>query len=293
MFLGGGCAAAQAKRAITFDDLISMQRVSEPEVSPDGQWVAFTVATPDMEANRNASNIWVVPARRRRVPPTDAQRTRFQLRIGPRMATSLRFFPRATASRRFTRCAFDWRRGHEAHARFHRYRPIPLVARWQILCLHSGVFPDCKDDACNKSALDEQSKSKVKARIYDHLLYRHWTQWGDGRRSHLFMVAVEGGTPRDLTPGANYDVPPVQRGDLQDIAFSPDSHELCFVAVTDRWKPSAPTAIFLLFPPMAPPRPSASPPIPASMAIPLIHPTENGSPITRNLLRNTKATAGA
>jgi Tol biopolymer transport system component len=55
-------ARAQSKRAITFDDLISMQRVSDPHASPDGKWVAFTVATPDKEANRNASNIWMIPA---------------------------------------------------------------------------------------------------------------------------------------------------------------------------------------------------------------------------------------
>ena len=49
-----------AKHPITFDDLIQMHRVADPHVSPDGKWVAYTVATPDMNANRNASNIWIV-----------------------------------------------------------------------------------------------------------------------------------------------------------------------------------------------------------------------------------------
>ena len=61
-----GCAfivSAQegAKHSITFDDLIKLHRIAEPQVSPDGKWVAYTVSTPDMEANRGASNIWVVP----------------------------------------------------------------------------------------------------------------------------------------------------------------------------------------------------------------------------------------
>jgi len=55
-----GAAAQEAKHAMTFDDLIKLQRVAEPAISPDGKWVAYTVATPDMEANRNASNIWMV-----------------------------------------------------------------------------------------------------------------------------------------------------------------------------------------------------------------------------------------
>src|SRR5207244_4125272 len=64
LLLGGalGIAGQQAaKHAIAFDDLIKLHRIAEPQVSPDGKWVAYTVATPDMEANRNASNIWMVP----------------------------------------------------------------------------------------------------------------------------------------------------------------------------------------------------------------------------------------
>ena len=49
-----------AKHPITFDDMIKTHRVAEPQISPDGKWVVYTVATPDMDANRNASNIWMV-----------------------------------------------------------------------------------------------------------------------------------------------------------------------------------------------------------------------------------------
>ena len=62
------CAAAgvpaqeKAKHPIAFDDMIRLHRVSTPEISADGKWVAYAVATPDMDANRNASNIWAVPA---------------------------------------------------------------------------------------------------------------------------------------------------------------------------------------------------------------------------------------
>src|SRR5580704_5274922 len=63
LLLGAGLAISSqevAKHAITFDDMIKLHRIAEPQVSPDGKWVAYTVATPDMEANRNASNIWMV-----------------------------------------------------------------------------------------------------------------------------------------------------------------------------------------------------------------------------------------
>src|SRR5262249_47725067 len=58
---GTNSHAQEAKHAITFDDMMAMHRISQAELSPDGKWVAYTVATPDREANRNASNLWMAP----------------------------------------------------------------------------------------------------------------------------------------------------------------------------------------------------------------------------------------
>jgi len=67
------------------------------------------------------------------------------------------------------------------------------------------------------------------------LLYRHWTHWNEGKRSHIFVIPSDGsGEAKDLNVGANYDVPPDQRGEDSDINFSPDSKEVCFTAVTDK-----------------------------------------------------------
>jgi dipeptidyl aminopeptidase/acylaminoacyl peptidase len=99
----------------------------------------------------------------------------------------------------------------------------------------SSVYVDCKDDACNSARDAEKEKNKVKARVYEQLLYRHWTHWSEGKRSHLFVAPADGsGTPRDLTAGANYDVPPDERGGPDDINFSPDGKEICFTAVADK-----------------------------------------------------------
>ncbi|MEN6607344.1 MAG: S9 family peptidase, partial [Bryobacteraceae bacterium] len=96
----------------------------------------------------------------------------------------------------------------------------------------SEVYPDCPDDACNKQKLAAGDDSKVKAREYTSLLYRHWTKWQSARRKHILVVDVEGGVPKDLTPGG-YDVPPFSLGGPDDYAVSPDGGELCFVMNAD------------------------------------------------------------
>jgi dipeptidyl aminopeptidase/acylaminoacyl peptidase len=96
------------------------------------------------------------------------------------------------------------------------------------LLFTSDVYPECgADEACNKKNLDAEKNSKVKARIYTELLYRHWTAWQGKRRSHLLVVGATGGAPRDLTPGTR-DVPPFSLGGADDYDISPDGQEVLY-----------------------------------------------------------------
>jgi len=226
-------ALAQAKRAITFQDLMAIHRASEAQISPDGAWVAFRVATPDMAANRIPGNLWFAPTAggeprqltssgrdSRPVWSPDGKRLAF---LSSRDGTSQVYVISLEGGEALKLTSLS------TGADNVQWSPD---GKW--LAFTSEVYPDCKDDACNTQRDADREKSKVKARIYDRLLYRHWTTWSEGKRSHLFVTPVNGGTPRDLTPGANYDVPPVQRGGADDISFSPDSKEICFTAVTDQ-----------------------------------------------------------
>src|SRR3989454_591998 len=119
--------------------------------------------------------------------------------------------------------------------RLHRISEAHVSPDGKTIAFTSSVYPDCKDAECNSKRDAEKEKSKVKAHVAEQLLYRHWTHWNEGKRAHLFVAAADGsGSPRDLTPGANYDVPPDERGGPGDITFSPDGKEICFTAVTDK-----------------------------------------------------------
>ncbi len=106
----------------------------------------------------------------------------------------------------------------------------------QILFL-SAVWPQCHDDACNKARDDAAEKSKVKAKVFTHLLYRHWNAYDNGKRSHLFLINLACKGPdacaaRDLTPG-DHDVPPFSLGGQDQYQFSPDGREIAFTTNLD------------------------------------------------------------
>ncbi len=234
LILATGPVWAQQKRPLSFDDLMAIDRISEPMVSPDGQWVAYTVAKADITANRLTRNIWIVSTNGTSEP---RQLTRGGSDGRPRWAPDskrLAFVSSRGGTEQIYLLSLNGGEGDPLT----KFSTGAGNEQWspdgQWIAFTSAVYPDCHDDACNRQRDEAREKDPVKARIYDHLLFRHWTHWSDGKRSHLFVIAASGGAPRDLTPGADYDVPPDERGDAADFAFSPDSKELCFTAITDR-----------------------------------------------------------
>jgi dipeptidyl aminopeptidase/acylaminoacyl peptidase len=227
-------AQEAAKHPVTFNDMIQMHRISEAQISPDGKWVAYTVTTPDMEANRNSSNIWIAPTSGGEA----LQMTQSGKDSSPAWSPdskTLAFLSSRSGEAEVYLLSLE---GGEAQPLTKLSTGVDIV-KWspdgKTIAFTSSVYPDCKDDACNKKRDEDKEKDKVKARAYQQLLYRHWTHWFEGKRSHLFVVPVDGSAePKDLTPGANYDAPPDERGGPEDINFSPDSKEICFTAVTDK-----------------------------------------------------------
>jgi len=227
-------AQAPAKHPITFDDMIKLHRVSAPQVSPDGKWVAFTVATPDMEANRNASNVWLIDT----TGGEATQLTQSGHDSAPAWSPdgkTLAFLSSRDGNSQVYLLSMT---GGEPKKLTTLSTGADLF-QWspdgKTIAFTSAVYLDCKDDACNSKRDADREKSKVKARIYDHLLYRHWDHWSDGKRSHLLVMAADGNSPaRDLTPTADYDIPPDERGEVSDFAFSPDGKEICYTAVPDK-----------------------------------------------------------
>jgi dipeptidyl aminopeptidase/acylaminoacyl peptidase len=220
---------AYAKHPITFDDLAKIHRISDPQVSPDGKWIAYVQGTVDMEANKTVRHIWLIP--------TEGGEPR-QLTRGEGSDTRPRWCPHGKE------LAFVSTRGGKSQiwiipvngGEAHQLTSLSTEAdgvTWSAqsdeLLFTSQVYPNCPDDACNQKRLDEAAKRKVKAQVIEELLYRHWDSWREGKYTHLFAVSAKGGAPRDLTPGA-LDSPTWFLGAPDGYTISPDGTEVCFTS---------------------------------------------------------------
>jgi dipeptidyl aminopeptidase/acylaminoacyl peptidase len=222
-------SAAVESHPFSVHDMLAMDRISEPAVSPDGRWIVFTLRVTDIEANRGLTDLWstdlegTVLRRLTSHPAAD-----FTPRWSPD-GKSVYFLSTRSGSTQVWRIRHD---GGEAEP----VSRLPLdVANLIVspdgrnLAFSLEVFPGLCPSG-TKKRLEEGEARKASGRIYDRLFIRHWDSWMDGRRSHVFVMPVTGGDARDLMPGMDADAPSRPFGGAEEFAFTPDGQGLVFAA---------------------------------------------------------------
>jgi len=208
------------KRAIGFEDFIALKSVSDPQLSPDGKWVAYTVTTPSLQDNRGISRVWVAEA------ATGRSR---QLTGGPGSDRQPRWSPDGKT------LAFISTREGGAQV---WVLPIGGGDARKLSSLPDGASdPIWLPDGAGlvvvsdiKWPVDQEIDRRngafpTDARIWTGLFWRHWDDFRAGKRQHLFRVDVATGKAADLTP-VDHDVPTIATSGDGDVAVSPDGKDI-------------------------------------------------------------------
>jgi dipeptidyl aminopeptidase/acylaminoacyl peptidase len=229
-----GWASAPAPAADTHSfsihDMLAMDRISEPQLSPDGQQIVFTLRVTDLEANKGLRDLWRIG-----VDGSGLQR----LTTDPAGDSNPRWTPDGSAilflsSRSGTNQV--WRipaKGGDAE----QISELPLdVTSMQLspdgkrIAVSMDVFPDCDTPECTAGRLEEIESRKTTGRTYTQLFIRHWDTWKDGRRSHLFTMPATGGAAVDVMRGVDADCPTKPFGGPEEYTFSPDGKQIVLTA---------------------------------------------------------------
>ncbi|MFN0119799.1 MAG: prolyl oligopeptidase family serine peptidase [Blastocatellia bacterium] len=234
LFPAGATAVfAQSRHPITFDDLISLKRVADAQIAPGGASVAYVVNVIDKAANRGRRSVWLVPAAgaaARQLIASDGHNDT------PRWSPDekwIAFLSTRDGAPQIYIAQADGTGARKVTSVSEGVSEFAWSPDGKHLAFVTEVYPECATLACTAAKSAAAESSKVKAVVTDRLLFRHWDSFKRGRRAHLFITPVDGGEPRDLTPG-DYDVPPFSLGDPAAFAFSPDGREICFARNTDK-----------------------------------------------------------
>jgi dipeptidyl aminopeptidase/acylaminoacyl peptidase len=240
-FLALSSAAMGEKRPMQVDDLFRFQRISDPQISPDGRTVAYVVGVVDLAANSSSSTIWLAPS--------DGGAPR-QLTNATKRDRHPRFSPDGG------RILFESNRSGETQLWVidiggGEARQLTTIASeagsgiWspdgKQIAFVSAVYPEfsakpyAESNAANKARADEALKNPVKARVFTKLFFRHWDSWVEDKRQHVFVMPAAGGEPRDITPGDRDFYPTSSTFSVgDDYTFSPNGKFVVTTAPPER-----------------------------------------------------------
>jgi dipeptidyl aminopeptidase/acylaminoacyl peptidase len=238
---------AAAGRAMTIDDLITAVRVTEPALSPDGATVAYVRTVTNGQTGKRNADIWAVPA--------DGSAAPKMLVGGDASETTPLFAPdgkrlafvstRAGAPQLFVAGTDGSDAKQITKLAMGVQTPVVYSPDGTRIAYVSDVYPDCPDDrlrqgsgesaeafakaeACNARRAEEAEKNPVKVHHVKRLLFRHWSDWREQLRHHIFVTEIESGRTTDVTPG-DFDSPPFFNED-NGFSFSPDGKQIAFVS---------------------------------------------------------------
>jgi dipeptidyl aminopeptidase/acylaminoacyl peptidase len=245
--------AADGKRPMKIEDLFRFQRVGDPQISPDGKLVVYTVTNVDLGANKSTTSLWLVSTDKATDKPTPRQLTNpspGKKDRHPRWSPDgkhILFESTRSGDTQLWVIALD---GGEA-------RQLTTIATeantgiWspdgKSIAFVSAVWPEysskpyAESNELNKKRKEDTEKNPVKARVFNKLFFRHWDEYVQDKRQHLFVLPFQAhgsqpvGSPTDITPG-DRDAYPTSTtfGVGDDFTFSPDGKYLVFTAVPDR-----------------------------------------------------------
>lgn len=230
-------AVAPKPHVFTAKDMASLDRLSDPRVSPDGRHVLYAVRTMDYPANKASMSLWVADLKTKMAPR--------RLKISDGGASSGRWSAdgksiyfvssRAGGTDQVFRTDVAGEAATQVTATPFDVQAYKIAPDGKTIVVAMAVFPDCADLACTEARLAAKTATKATGVVYDRLFVRHWDAWADGTRNHLFAYALDGngaatGQPINLMKGFDGDTPTKPYGGDEDFTISFDSKTVVFSA---------------------------------------------------------------
>ena len=228
-------AAGAEVRPFDVDDLVRLDRISDPQLSADGTRLVYALRQTDWDANKGVQSLWQLALDERNAQPRRLTATGSSA-MHPRFAGDRLYFLSTRSG-----SAQVWVMDGPGEARAVTELPLDvggflLSPDGKRIALALEVYPECGADfACSQKKAADDEAEKASGTKHDKLFIRHWDTWQRGTRAQLFLFDLDAdgkaaGSARWLTQGIDGDAPTKPFGDMSEVAFSPDGAKLVFTA---------------------------------------------------------------
>jgi dipeptidyl aminopeptidase/acylaminoacyl peptidase len=220
---------ATAQDVMTPELLWKLKRIGEIAVSPDNSTIAFTQREYDVAAGSSESNIYLVP-----LAGGDIKQFSFTKGTEYNLVWS-------NDSKGIYYIGFNPDFGYTIHLASIDGKSNQLISQIKGDISGFKLSADQKIIAFSKEVKLEQMTGKEQhpdmpqsnVRIIDDLMYRHWSDWEDGLRSHVFVATLIDGKVQgqgiDVMEGELYDCPMKPFGGIEHYTIAPDNKSLVYV----------------------------------------------------------------
>ncbi|MBD3290456.1 prolyl oligopeptidase family serine peptidase, partial [candidate division KSB1 bacterium] len=228
------CGSLTANQAETHPfsahDLITMKRISDPQVSPDGKTIVFTLRITDLEADKGRTDLWAVDidgSNLRQLTSDPASD------YNPRWSAdgdAIWFISTRSGSAQIWKLNLAGGEARQITDQPLDIGNLVISPDGEHIAFTMDVFPECETVDCTVQKMEEREQRKTSGRIYESLFVRHWDTWEDGRRSHIFVMPASNGDAVDVMKGMDADSPSQPFGGPEEITFTQDGSQIVFTA---------------------------------------------------------------
>ena len=212
------------KAPFSIEALYKIKSVGDPQISPDGKRIVFTVTYYNLPEGSSNSDIYLMNAN------GSAQRQMtyhkgadYHPLWSPNGREILFISDRKNGAQAWLLPA-DGGEARQLTDFYSGVSDVQWVGKSGKIVFTSQVFPECgAREGCNKDIIESLEAGPLHAHMTDRLFYRQWTSYKDGKRKHIILYDPQKNTYKDLTPG-DYDSPAMWGG----FSLSPDGKRLCF-----------------------------------------------------------------
>jgi len=202
-------------------DMLAMDRISEPKVSPDGNWIVFTVRKTDLEADRGRTDLWLVDVEGKELKQLTTDPENDSNPCWSPDNKTVYFVSARSGSSQVWKIDIDGGEARKVTDQPVDVSNLIVSPDGKHIAFTIEVFPGLSIEDTKKK-LDEKKEQKSSGQIYDKIFVRHWDTFKDGRRSHLFVMSVDGNTPIDVMKDMDADTPSKPFGSPDEFTFTPD-----------------------------------------------------------------------